>query len=75
MFYNVKVPEKTGNDLNNDLKEIKKKWAFQGKRSFNPNHTKQAQEIIFNRKTASNIHPKVFCNKVDLLKHLGLYLE
>ena len=74
MFYNVKVPEKTGNDLNKDLKEIKK-WAFQEKRSFNPNHTKQAQEIIFNRKTTRNIHPKVFCNKIDLLKHLGLYLD
>ena len=74
MFYNIKVPEKTANDLNNDLKEIKK-WAFQGKRSSNPDHTKQAEEIIFNRKTTRNIHPKVFCNKIDLLKHLGLYLD
>ena len=69
MFYNIKVPAKTANDLNNDLKEIKK-WAFQGKRSSNPDHTKQAEEIIFNRKTTRNIHPKV-----DLLKHLGLYLD
>ena len=31
MFYNVKVPEKTGNDLNNDLKEIKK-MGFSGEK-------------------------------------------
>ena len=37
------------NDLNRDL-EIKNNWAFQWKMNFNPDSTKQAQEVIFSRK-------------------------
>ena len=33
------------------------KWAFKWKRSFNPDPSKQAQEIIFSRKTKKNSHP------------------
>ena len=47
--------------------------------SFNPDPTKQAQEIIFRRKTTKKAHPKIFFNnipvsKVDSQKHLGLHL-
>ena len=37
------------NQLSNDLKEISD-WAFQWKMSFNPDLSKQAQEVIFSRK-------------------------
>ena len=36
-------------ELNSDLAKINR-WAFHFKISFNPDPTKQAQEIIFNRK-------------------------
>ena len=35
-------------ELNNDLKKINK-WAFQWKMNFNPDPSKQAQEVIFSR--------------------------
>ena len=78
LFSTVKVPERAANNLNNDLKEINK-WAFQWKMSFNPDPTKQAQEVIFSRKTTKKIHPKIFFNnipvsKADSQKHLGLHL-
>ena len=38
------------NDLNNDLYQINK-WAFQWEMCFNPDTNKQAQQIIFCRKT------------------------
>ena len=75
----VKDPESTANNLNNDLKEINR-WAFQWKMSFNPDPTKQAQEIIFSRKTTTRIHPKIFFKNIpvsqaDSQKHLGLHLD
>ena len=36
--------------LNKDLEMIHN-WAFQWKMNFNPNPTKQAQEVIYSRKT------------------------
>ena len=47
---------------------------------FNPDPTKQAQEVIFSRKTTKKIHPKICFNnipvsKADSQKHLGLYLS
>ena len=48
--------------------------------SFNPDPPKQAQEVIFSRKTTRKIHPKIFFNnipvsKADSQKHLGLHLD
>ena len=43
-------------DLNNDLVKISE-WAYQWKMSFNPDSTKQAQEVIFSRKSQSQKHP------------------
>ena len=34
--------------------------------SFNPEPTKQAQEVIFSRKTTKKIHPKIFFNNVPV---------
>ena len=38
----------SASDLNHDLEKISE-WFFQWKMKFNPDHTKQAQEIIFSR--------------------------
>ena len=47
----------SASDINNDLTIITN-WAFQKKISFNPDPSKQAQEIIFSRKKNEVIPPK-----------------
>ena len=42
-------------ELNNDLRNISK-WAYQWKMIFNPDLTKQAQEVIFSRKLNKPVH-------------------
>ena len=43
-------------DLNYDLNRVSE-WAFQWKMSFNPEHSKQAQEVIFTRKLQKKDYP------------------
>ena len=50
LFSVIRDVETFANELNNDLYQINK-WAFQWKMYFNLDTNKQAQEIIFNRKT------------------------
>ena len=62
-----------------DLKKIND-WAFQLKMTFNPDCSKQAQEIIFSRKLKKLIHPPLlFSNnnvsKVNFQTHLGVILD
>ena len=49
------------NLLNSNLSKINE-WALQWKMSFNPDPTKQAQEIIFSRKTSQRNHPGLMFN-------------
>ena len=49
MFSVVHDVSDSARELNDDLKKINK-WAFQWKMSFNPDASKQAQEVIFSRK-------------------------
>ena len=79
LFSTVEVLGRTANNLNNDLKKINK-WDFLWKMNFNPDPTKQAQEVIFRRKTTNKIHPEIFFNNIpvseaDSQKHLGLHLD
>ena len=65
--------------LNNDLRKISN-WAFQWKMSFNPDPSKQAQEVIFSRKHQKISHPSVYFYKnpiesVSSQKHLGMVLD
>ena len=78
-FSTVKMPERTANNLNKNPKEINKR-VFQWKMSFNLDSTKQAQEVIFSRKSTKKIHPKIFFNNIpvmetDIQKHLDLHLD
>ena len=55
-------------------------WAHQWKMEFNPDPTKQANEILFSCKKFSPNHPQLIFNgfvvvKVNEQKHLGLVLE
>ena len=65
--------------LNNDLRKISN-WAFQWKMSFNPDPTKQAQEVIFSRKHQKISHPSIYFSNnpiesVSSQKHLGMILD
>ena len=62
LFSVVKNVDASNIDLNNDLKKISK-WAFQWKMNFNPDPTKQAQELIFSRKVQTTNHPPLFFNE------------
>ena len=64
---------------NNDLTKISE-WTEQWKMSFNPDSSKQAQELLFSRKISSKPYPSLNFNdnpvhQVQLQKHLGLFLD
>ena len=66
-------------NLSNDLNKTKN-WAIQGKINFNPDPSKQAQEVIFSRKVQKKNHNQVYFNhnfvkQVLCQKHLGMYLD
>ena len=50
-----------------EVKKIKK-WAFQCKLSFNPDHSKQAQKVIFSRKIKKLPHPSLNFNNNNALQ-------
>ena len=66
-------------ELNSDLRKISM-WAYQWKMSFNPDVSKQAQEVIFSKRTQKLFHPTVLFNNIPVQrstvqKHLGVYLD
>ena len=79
LFSVIHDVDASANELNNDLYQINK-WAFQWKMSFNPDPSKQTQEIIFKRKTRKICHPSLrFNNSIvsrsPYQKHLGIFLD
>ena len=78
LFSIVKDPTISANELNNDL-DLIQKWAHQWKLEFNPDPTKQANEVLFTCKRKKVAHPPLFFNrnivaKETHQKHLGLTL-
>ena len=66
-------------NLNEDLNKINH-WAFQWKMSFNPDPSKQVQEVIFSRKLQKLIYPPLHFNNIAVTqsttqKHLGILLD
>ena len=51
--------------LRNDLTVISN-WSFQWEMIFNPDLTKQAQEVIFSRKTKELLHSCLLFNDIPL---------
>ena len=79
LFLVIHHLDTSANELNNDLYQINK-WAFQWKMSFNPAPSKQAQEIIFSRKTKKISHSSLCFNngivsQTPYQKHLGIFLD
>ena len=70
---------KSFENLKNDLCIISN-WAYQWKISFNPDRSKQAQEVIFSRKTSIQSHLVLTFDNCPVIKtthhkHLGLILD
>ena len=79
LFSTTTSPAISSSNLNEDLVKITH-WAYQWKMSFNPDITKQAQEIIFCRKKNNTIHPRLYFNNTPIQrkfvqKYLGLFLD
>ena len=79
IFSVVFDPNSSARKLNNDLIKIQQ-WAYQWKMSFNPDPTKQAQEVIFSRKNNKPYHPDLIFNQTNIKrtssqKDLGLILD
>ena len=79
LFSVIHDSQTSANVLNKDLEMIHN-WAFQWKMNFNPDPTKQAQEVIFSRKTKKLTHPPLVFNNTNVTqsryqKHLGITLD
>ena len=78
-FSDIHDRQTSANNLNNNLEMILN-WAFQRKMNFNPDPTKQAQEVIFSRKTIKLPQPSLAFSNADVTqsiyqKHLGIILD
>ena len=72
-------PNISASQLESDLKNISH-GAYKGKMNFNPDISKQAQEVIFSRETVKVNQPSTPLNTVPIAlttcqKHLCLYLD
>ena len=65
LFFVVHDIDTSPNDLNHDLEKTSE-WAFQWKRKFNADPTKQAEEIISARKKTVSIHPIVYVDNTPV---------
>ena len=79
LFSVVHNANTTAKELNNDLVKINR-WVYQRKMSFNPDPSKQAQKVIFSRKTKIEYHPPLSFNsnnvsETNSQKHLGVVLK
>ena len=79
LFSVVHIVNTTAKELNNDLVKISN-WEYQWKMSFNPDPSKQTQEVIFSRKLNKDYHlPLPFNNNdvpgIDSQNHLGIILD
>ena len=79
LFSTVTDPNATANQINNDLHNIST-WAYQWKMNFNPDTSKQAQEVLFSRKVKVTAHPQLVSNnnpvhETATQKHLGMFLD
>ena len=79
LFSTVHDPTLSAKILNDDLSRISE-WAHRWKMLFNPDITKQVQEVIFSRKNTKNDHPIVYFNEAPAAyatceKHLGIHLH
>ena len=69
LFSTVYDPNMSAEQLDKDLKKISD-WVYEWKITFNPDLSKQAQEVIFFRKTNKINHPLLLLVQFQLIVHL-----
>ena len=79
LFLTVNDPNISAIQLESDRKKASH-WAHKWQMTFNPDLQKQAQEVLFSRKTVKISHPSITFIIVSVprtacQKHLGLYLD
>ena len=79
LFSIVTDPNVTANQINNDLHNIST-WTYQCKMNFNPDTSKQAQEVLFSRKVEVTAHRQLVFNNNPVhgtasQKHLEMFLD
>ena len=79
LFSVIHDSQTSANDLKKDL-EMAHNWAYQWKMNFNPDPTKQAQKVIFIRKTKKLPYSSLVFNNAKVTqsiyqKHLGFILD
>ena len=79
LFSIVQNKNNSASQLNNDLNKVSD-WPYTRKMSFNPDPSKQAQEVIFSRKYTKQDHPLIYFNNIPvtqttLQKLIGMYLD
>ena len=70
LFSTIISPAISSSNLNEDLIRITHS-TYQWKMSFNPDITKQAQEIIFSRKKNNTSHPSLYFNNIPIQKKIS----
>ena len=78
-FSVIRNKQLSAQNLNQDLNKINH-WAFPWKMSFNPDPSKQAQEVIFSRKFQKLVYSPLHFNNIAVTqstnqKHLGMSLD
>ena len=68
MFSVVRDPINTLQELNNDLHKVSL-WAYKCKMSFDPDPSKQAQEVNFSWKINKVHHPPLLFNNSTINKY------
>ena len=79
LFSVVQNKNNSASQLNNDLNKVSD-WAYTWKMSFNPDPSKQAQEVIFSRKYTKEDHPPIYFNDIPVTettvqKYIGMCLD
>ena len=69
----------SASQLHNDLDKVDD-WVYKWKISFNPDPSKQAQEVIFSRKCTIEDNSPIYFNDIPVIqttvqKHIGMYLD
>ena len=77
IFSRITSPAISSSNRNEGLLKIIQ-WVYQWKMSFNPDITKEAQEIIFSKMKANTSHPSFYFDKAriqlqSVQKHLGFF--
>ena len=79
LFSVVQNKNNSASQLNNDLDKVSC-WAYTWKMSFNPDPSKEAEDVVFSRKCTEEDHFPIYFNDISITqttvqKHIGLDLD